>query len=426
MRLQLGGLVLKFSGVDAQLLHVAGAAQAYQAFAYRSRHTAPGDCRHIAGRRHADPGRPHLIQHGFGQRVLAALLQRRGKGQQVMGLTLGGDGSNQLGLTFGQGAGLVKSHDVDGVGNLQRLGVLDQNAVACSYTRAGHDGGGCCQAQRTGAGDDQHRHRVQNGLFPIAVVDAPAQQCEQRQQQHNRHKHGTHLVHHALDGRLFCLSRFDHAHDARQRGLRPYRVGLHQQQALCIDRTTCHAVAHEFADRQALTGNQGFVNLACTFDDDAVDRNARAGPNDHHIANGYPRDRQFDICPILANNREFRAQGIERLNGCRGLLFGPGLQPLAQQHQRDDDRRRFKIQVRRAVVGVFEHQVQTQAEPRGCAERHQQVHIAGTSAQGFPARPVKACTQPELHRCGKQQLQPSAEHPVLAERHAQHGHYQGQ
>ena len=223
--------------------------------------------------------------------MFAALLQSRGKGQQILGKARGRDGCHQLGFAFRQGAGLVKSHDVDGVGDFQCLRVFDQNAVACGHTGAGHDGGGCSQAQRTGAGYHQHGHRVQNGLLPVAVVEAPTQKGEQRQHQHHWHKNGTHLVHHALDRRFFCLGGFDHTHNARQGGFGPDGAGLHQQQAFCIDRATRDPVTHQFADRQAFARDQGFVHLAGAFNNDAINRNACTRANDHHIAHSYARDR---------------------------------------------------------------------------------------------------------------------------------------
>ncbi|MPM55778.1 hypothetical protein SDC9_102575 [bioreactor metagenome] len=43
-------------------------------------------------------------------------------------------------LPHGQRAGLVERNGVDLVRNLQRLGVLDQNAVLRRHARARHDG----------------------------------------------------------------------------------------------------------------------------------------------------------------------------------------------------------------------------------------------------------------------------------------------
>ena len=68
------------------------------------------------------------------------------------------------------------------VRDLQRLGVLDQDAVARRDAGAGHDGRRRGQAQRAGAGDHQHRHRIEQRRLPVAGRQPPAEQRDQRDQ----------------------------------------------------------------------------------------------------------------------------------------------------------------------------------------------------------------------------------------------------
>lgn len=60
------------------------------------------------------------------------------------------------GLALGQGPCLVEHDVADLVGALQSVCTLDEDAVSGSHPRAHHHGRGGGQAQRTGAGDDQH------------------------------------------------------------------------------------------------------------------------------------------------------------------------------------------------------------------------------------------------------------------------------
>jgi hypothetical protein len=104
-----------------------------------------------------------------------------------------------------------------------------------------------------------------------------------------------------------------------------------------------------------------------------------------------------------------RAQRVQRADRIGRLPLGARLEPLAQQHQRDDGRRGLEVQVRHAVVGVLEQQVDRQPVGRAGAQRHQQVHVAGSCLHRLPAGAVEARAQPELHRRGQRQLHPAVQ-----------------
>ena len=57
---------------------------------------------------------------------------------------------------------------------------------------------------------------------------------------------------------------------------------------------------------------------------------------------------------------------------------------------------------------------------------HQQVHVAGAGAHGFPGGYIEACTKDELHRRGQGELHPGGQHPVQAEGFHQHRQHQRQ
>ena len=66
----------------------------------------------------------------------------------------------KLRFAFGQRAGFV-DHQVSTLSqNLERFGVLDQDAAAGAAAHRHHDRHGRREAERAGAGDDQHGHGV--------------------------------------------------------------------------------------------------------------------------------------------------------------------------------------------------------------------------------------------------------------------------
>jgi hypothetical protein len=109
--------------------------------------------------------RAQRLQHRPRQRVLAAGLQRAGQRQQrVARIAVSGLAAHQPRLAFGEGAGLVEGHHVHRAHQLHRLGVAHQDAAPRRQAGAHHQRGRRGQAQRAGAGDHQHRHRMDQRL----------------------------------------------------------------------------------------------------------------------------------------------------------------------------------------------------------------------------------------------------------------------
>ncbi|MNN08675.1 hypothetical protein D3C81_1215360 [compost metagenome] len=70
--------------------------------------------------------------------------------------------------------------------------------------------------------------------------------------------------------------------------------------------------------------------------------------------------------------------------------------------------------------------VETQAVAGAGADGHQQVHVAGAGAHGFPRSDIKTRTENELHRGGQDKLRPGRQHPVDAKGLQQHRQHQRQ
>ena len=312
-------------------------------------------------------------------------------------------------------AGFVERHAAHRVRDFQRFRVLDQDAVARGDAGADHDRCRRCQAQRAGAGNDQHRDRVQQRLLPVAAGESPAQQGHQRDDQHHRHKHLAHLIHQTLDRCFGSLRVFHHADDARQRGFRTHRQGFHQQQTVAIHRTAGDMRIRALAERQALAGDERFVHLAVAFAHRAIHSDALAGAHHDQVADAHGGQRDFDIHAITAHPRGIRAQRLQRADGSGGFALGAGFQPLAQQHQRDDYGGCLEIQVRHGVGGMRQQQINRQSIRRRRPQRHQQIHVAGASLDRLPARAVETPAEPELHRCRQRPLHPAGQSPVLPE-----------
>ena len=166
--------------------------------------------------------------------------------------------------------------------------------------------------------------------------------------------------------------------------------------------------------------------MALAFHHLTVHREAFAGFDQHQVAVLQRTDGDVFFTAVLHANRTFRTQGFKGADGAGGLALGAAFQVFAQQHQGDHHRRGFEVQVRRHAWGGGEPFIDTQAVAGTGADRHQQVHIAGAGAHGFPRGDIEARTQDELHRRGQGKLYPGGEHPVQAEGFYQHRQHQGQ
>ena len=136
-----------------------------------------------------------------------ARLHRGRERQQPRGVAVDGHAGHQHRSAFGERAGLVERHHGHVMRDLQRLGVLDEDAVARGHAGAHHQRGRRGQAERARTGDDQHGHGIEHGALPVARGHSPAQQRGQRGHAHHRHEHGADAVDQVLDGRLLLLRR---------------------------------------------------------------------------------------------------------------------------------------------------------------------------------------------------------------------------
>jgi hypothetical protein len=99
-----------------------------------------------------------------GQRMLAAALQTGSKLQQFVLRNAADCGdADKTRPALGQGAGFVDHERVDSFHQLERLGVLDEDAGARAAAGADHDRHRGRKTKGARAGDDQHRYGVDEG-----------------------------------------------------------------------------------------------------------------------------------------------------------------------------------------------------------------------------------------------------------------------
>ena len=315
---------------------------------------------------------------------------------------------NQRGLTQRQRPGFVEDDNLHGLRAFQRRRVTDQDAAAGGHAGADHDRGRRCESQRAGAGDHQHRHRIQNRHRGGRPGDDPCRQRHHRDDQHHGDEHRADPVRQTLNRRFRGLGVLHQPHDAGQQGLGANRRGFDDQVTVGIDGAGRDGIADRVIDRQAFARQHGCIDRAAALTDAAIDGDAFAGAHDDHVAAADGRDREVDFHPVTPDAGGVGAHAHQRGDRCHRAAPRPGFQPFAGQYERDQQGGGLEIKPVR-LAGAGPHPGGQAPGGRG-AEGHEQVHVAGQRPRGVPAGLVKPGAEPELHDRGQRELNPPRQH----------------
>ena len=262
--------------------------------------------------------------------MFAGSLQTGAQPQHFVGIEA--DQRNDRGqfrLALGQRTGLVHHQRVHLLHGFQRLGILDQHAQCRAATGADHDGHRRGQSQRARAGDDQHRHRVDDGMGEARLrsPDAPYCQCGECRQHHRRHEISGNHVGQALDRRARTLCLAHHVHDLSEQRIGADALGAHQQAAGTVHRGADQARARSLFHRDGFAGHHGFIQRTGAFQYHAIHRHLLAGTHAQHIVrlNLFQRDVFFAaVTKKFAQRFDYSLALWERV-GVRGAHDARGL-----------------------------------------------------------------------------------------------------
>ena len=209
-----------------------------------------------------------VLDHGAGQRVLAARQQAGGQHEPVVWRRLARERlvMGQLRMALRERARLVERHGVHPVRNLQRLRVTNQYPALCRHTGPRHDGHRRGQTQRTRTGNHHHRHRMDQGRGQVGAQPGPRQARQNREHHHHRHKHRRHLIHQTLNRRLGRLRILNPSNDAREHRLGTHGRYLNDHAAVAIHTASRHKGSRLLDHRHGFPGEHGFIHLRAAFE----------------------------------------------------------------------------------------------------------------------------------------------------------------
>ena len=207
---------------------------------------------------------------------------------------------DQARLPLGERAGLVHNERIHLSHHLDRLGVLEQHAGSRAFASGHHDRQWRREPQRARAGDDQHRHRCDQGIGHARLWpdEHPDSERDDGDKNDRRDEVSGDDVGQLLNRRTAPLRLGDHLYDLGEQCLGADLLCAHGQGAGPVDGRADDLVAGGLLDRDRFAGDHRLVDGARAFDDDAVDRDFFTGPHPQEIARVNPVERHVLILAV--------------------------------------------------------------------------------------------------------------------------------
>ena len=205
--------------------------------------------------------------------------------------------------------------------------------------RADHDGRRGGQAERAGAGDDEHADGEVERAGKRSGQHDPDEEDERRESDHDRHEDAGDLVRRILDRRLRPGGFVDKRDDARKDRVVAGAADLHREISRDVQGRTRDLVARSFVHRYAFAGNGALVKGSAAFDHHAVERHAFTRTHHEHIAYADLLDRDDLFNAAFQNRGRLGCKVHELAHGVGRAAFRTGFEILPQRDQRQDHAR---------------------------------------------------------------------------------------
>lgn len=256
---------------------------------------------------------------------------------------------------------------------------------------------GDCQAEGVGAGDNEHGDGSLDRLVE-PPERRPHHEGEGARRRGGVEKPGREAVGERLGPGLRRLRLLDQPLDAGQGGVGPHGVDPHPEGGVGRDGARDHPVSRAFRRRARLAGNHRLVDLGFALRHHAVRRHPAPGAHEDDVIDLQSVDRdglQSGGCDSLGLVGQQLGQGGQRP---LGLADGPHLQPVTEQHHRDQRR---KLEPK---VDVDQPQLGRDRRAKGHKDAHRnEKHHPGPPGTGLlPPAPEEHRAAPQEHRSPEQ------------------------
>ncbi|GJE32607.1 hypothetical protein LDDCCGHA_2795 [Methylobacterium oxalidis] len=251
---------------------------------------------------------------------------------------------------LGERAGLVEGDRAHAAQSLQRGPVAEQHAALGRAAGADHDRGRRREAHRAGAGDDEDRDGVDEGVAErrLGAERQPGQEGRGGDRHHGGHEAAGDAVDERLDRELGPLGRLHHPHDLGERRIGADALHAQVEPAGAVQRAADRRRARRLADRRGLARDHALVDEARPRHDRAVRRDALARADPHDVADPEGVEGDLGLGTVAQDAGGLRREAEEAGDGLPRAALGARLQEAAEQDQGDDEDARLEVEMRAA------------------------------------------------------------------------------
>ncbi len=277
-----------------------------------------------------------------------------------------------------QRAGLVEHDRVDLGQALERVARIDQDAVAEERRRRHRLDGGYREAQRAGAGDDEHCDRVQHRGLPAGARNEPAQQGRRGKAVDERRVELRCPVGEGPVAATRGARPLQQFADLGKQRVRAGRRRLDRERARQVERAGEDARSDAHGLGRALAGDQAVVKGRGALDHASVDADALARCYQNPLAR--PDRRGRDLChapPPREPSHGGAPQGQQVLPQIAHLRTASGLEDPADQQEEQQHHRGIEI----GLLGAGGRLDHRHDERQQHGERYRHVHVEAPGPQ---------------------------------------------
>src|ERR1039458_1589906 len=320
-------------------------------------------------------------------------------------------------LAFGERSGLVDDERVDFFQNLQSFGILDEHPGARAPAYADHDRHRSCEAQGTGASDNEHGYGVHKSVREarLRTQEEPGEERDDCDGYHDRDEPFCHAVGEALDGSAAALRLAYELNNAGQQGFGADALGAHHEGTGAIDGCADHFAIGGFLNRHGFAGDHRLVDRAAAFEQDAVYWNFFSGADAKAISRLDLFERNIFLGAVVVEQaRGLWAEIEQRADGGAGAAAGAEFHDLAEQDESGDGSGGFEVS-----FGIAGHAAQRSGKNArreggddtvyvGHAGAHadQREHIRATIEDRSPEALKEWQAAPQDNRSGQDEFEP--------------------
>ena len=368
---------------DAEFVEEGAVSGGYGVVVDGSGDALAGDGLDVGRGRRCDAAGSGVFGDGAGERVLGALLDGGGEGDEFGFGDVGGVDGGDARLAFGEGSGLVEEDGVDAGEALDAFSALEEDAELGGASDGDGESGRDCESHGAGAGNDQDGNGDGKGAAGASggTGEGPDDEGDDGDHEDDGHEDGADAVGELLHGSFRGLRLLHEAEHLAEDAVGADGRGAVFEDAVVVEGAADDAVAGGARDGDRLTGDEGFVDAAGAGEDDSVDRDAFAGANDDGFAGDEGCDGSFDLDAIADYMCGLRLQSGEGAESVEGAACGAGLEPVAEQQEAEDEQHGVVVDV--GVQAVLREEAGEEGRGYGIeeggagAEGDQRVHGRG-------------------------------------------------